>query len=155
MSDVLLRRAAIKDVRGIHKLLMGGAGDGLLLPRPLGELYKHIREFCVLENGDDGSVMGCCALSIVWEDIAEIRSLVVHESLRGKKLGQKLVETCLSEAVALGLPQVFTLTYQTEFFAKLGFRIVEKDTLPNKVWADCIHCPKFPDCDEIAMLLDL
>ena len=152
-SDVVLRKSLVSDVKPIHSMLLGTARDGLLLPRPLGDLYRHIREFYVLEQ--NGQVVGCCALAIIWDNLAEIRSLVVTEELRGKYLGQKLVEACLSEAVALGLSQVFTLTYQDAFFGKLGFRVVQKEVLPNKVWADCINCPKFPDCDEIAMLIDL
>lgn len=152
-SDVLLRKALVADIKPIHSLLISQARDGLLLPRPLGDLYRHVREFYVLELG--GEVVGCCALAIVWDNIAEVRSLVVAEALRRQNLGARLVEACLSEAVALGLHQVFTLTYQDAFFAKLGFKVVAKEVLPNKIWADCIHCPKFPDCDEIAMLVNL
>lgn len=96
--------------------------------------------------------MGCGALSIVWEDIAEVRSLFVDESLRGKGAGRMLVEACLDDARSMGLGKVFTLTYETAFFGKMGFSEVGKDTLPQKIWAVCINCPKFPDCDEIAML---
>lgn len=154
MSDeIMLRKALVSDVKTIHALLMGQAKDGLLLPRPLGDLYRHVREFYVLDDG--GKVVGCCALALAWNDLAEIRSLVVEQGLRGRRLGARLVEACLSEAVTLGLPSVFTLTYKDAFFKKLGFKEVPKDILPNKIWADCIHCPKFPDCDEIAMMVDL
>lgn len=153
MSEIMLRKALVPDVKPIHALLMEQAKEGLLLPRPLGDLYRHLREFYVLER--DGKLVGCCALAIVWDNIAEVRSLVVNKELRGQHLGARLVESCLSEAVTLGLTQVFTLTYQDAFFSKLGFRVINKDVLPNKIWADCIHCPKFPDCDEIAMLVDL
>lgn len=149
----MLRKAIVADVKPIHALLMSQARDGLLLPRPLGDLYRHLREFFVLEQV--GEVKGCCALAIAWDDIAEVRSLVVTDELRGQRLGARLVEACLSEAVTLGLSRVFTLTYQNNFFSKLGFKEVAKEVLPNKIWADCIHCPKFPDCDEIAMLVDL
>jgi amino-acid N-acetyltransferase len=115
------------------------------------DLYRHLREFYVLAD-IGGTVCGCCALAIVWEDIAEIRSLTVREDMRGQGLGRRLVHACMAEAADLGIPRVFTLTYKTEFFSKLGYRVVEKDVLPNKIWADCIHCAKFPDCDEIAML---
>ncbi len=154
MSEITLRKAHMGDVKHIHQMLMASASQGLLLPRPLVDLYRHVREFYVLED-QEGKVSGCCALAIVWEDIAEIRSLVVREDLRGRHLGQALVEACMSEAVTLGIPRVFTLTYQSGFFSKIGYHEVEKDVLPNKVWADCINCPKFPDCDEIAMLVDL
>lgn len=153
MSDFILRKALVPDVKPIHSMLLSLAKDGLLLPRPLGDLYRHVREFFVLEQ--QGKVVGCCALALVWDNIAEVRSLVVAEEFRGQGWGQRLVEACLSEAKELGLPQVFTLTYQNVFFSKIGFVEVTKDVLPNKIWADCIHCPKFPDCDEIAMLIDL
>lgn len=153
MSDLMLRKAIVADVKPIHALLLSQAKDGLLLPRPLGDLYRHVREFYVIDRG--GEVLGCCALAIIWDNIAEVRSLVVADELRKQGWGARLVEVCLSEAVALGLSQVFTLTYQDKFFAKIGFREVGKEVLPNKIWADCIHCPKFPDCDEIAMLVDL
>lgn len=151
--NIVLRKSLVSDVKPIHSLLLGTAREGLLLPRPLGDLYRHIREFYVLEQ--EGRVVGCCALAIIWDNLAEIRSLVVAEEFRGHHQGQKLVEACMSEAVTLGIGQVFTLTYQDVFFNKLGFRVVAKEVLPNKVWADCINCPKFPDCDEIAMLVDL
>ena len=154
-KDLRLRKAAMADVKAVHQLLLKTASEGLLLPRPLGDLYKCVREFYVLEDAASAEVLGCCALSIAWEDLAEIRSLVVHEKLRGGGWGAKLVQACLEEASGLGLSRIFTLTYQDGFFAKLGFVEVKKDVLPNKIWADCIHCPKFPDCDEIAMLLEL
>lgn len=155
MSEYRLRKANINDVKSIHSLLLEVAAEGLLLPRPLAELYNHIREFIVLEDAQTGTAHGCCALSIVWENIAEIRSLVIRKDGRGKNWGRKLVEACLDDAKSLGIYKVFTLTYQDKFFEKLGFRIVEKEVLPNKIWADCINCPKYPDCDEIAMLVDL
>lgn len=149
-----IRRARIADVRFIHGILMHNADNGLLLPRPLNQLYSHIRDFYVLEK-EDGTIGGCCALAITWEDIAEIRSLAVNEALRGQGFGAKLVHICLDEAKELGLKRVFTLTYQVGFFQKLHFAEVSKDVLPQKVWADCIHCPKFPECDEHAMLIEL
>lgn len=153
MSEVMLRKARVLDVKPIHSMLMAQARNGLLLPRPLGDLYRHVREFYIIERED--RVVGCCALAIIWENVAEVRSLVVDENLRGQRWGVRLVEACLSEALTLGLDQVFTLTYQDGFFSKLGFSVVAKETLPNKMWADCIHCPKFPDCDEIAMSINL
>jgi len=99
--------------------------------------------------------MGTCTLCISWEDLGEIRSLAVVEEAQGRGLGSKLVEACLAEAVELGLSRVFVLTLTREFFSRFGFRDIEKSQLPHKIWADCIHCPKFPDCDEIAMILEL
>lgn len=145
-----LHRALIQDIKTIHAFLLGAAEKRLLLPRSLSDLYNHAREFFVLHDAR-GRVAGCCALSIVWEDLAEIRSLFVCEELRGRGAGRVLAEACLDEAKGLGIRKVFTLTYETGFFARLGFEEVTKDVLPQKIWADCIHCPKFPDCDEVAM----
>jgi len=150
-----IRKARIKDVRSIHKILSHYANQALLLPRSLYELYDHLRDFYVAEEGEDGMLMGTCTLCISWEDLGEIRSLAVVEEAQGRGLGSKLVEACLAEAVELGLSRVFVLTLTREFFSRFGFRDIEKSQLPHKIWADCIHCPKFPDCDEIAMILEL
>ncbi len=146
-----IRKAVTADVRPIHAALLGAAAAGAMLPRSLSNLYGHLREFTLLAE-TDGTIRGFCALAVLWEDISEIRSLWLDERLRGRGLGRALVEACLEEARLLGTPKVCTLTYQTEFFARLGFEEMSKDSLPQKVWVDCIHCPKFPDCDETAML---
>ena len=153
---MLIRKAVIRDIKPIHKLL-GYYGDrGLLLPRSLSELYDHLRDFFVVEkNRQEQTVLGVCALGICWEDLAEVKSLAVAEDQQGKKLGLQLVEACLKEASSIGIKKIFTLTYITGFFSKLGFKEVEKSVLPHKVWADCLKCPKFPDCDEVAMLINL
>lgn len=145
-----LQKATVRDIKGIHACLLAGAGAGQLLPRPLSDLYSHTRDFYILTNSDY-AIAGCCALSIVWDNQAEVRSLFVHEDLRRHGLGRRLVEACFNDALDFGLHRVFTLTYRPDFFSTLGFAEVGKDTLPQKIWADCIHCPKFPDCDEIAM----
>ena len=155
MNEFLVRKATVGDVRTIHALLMELAGEQMLLPRSFHELYKHLRDFMVAEHREMKKVVGCCALSIAWEDLAEIRSLAVSLEHRGKGLGRTLVEDCLSEAVTLGLYRIFTLTYQDGFFSRIGFQEVGKEVLPHKVWADCINCPKFPECDEVAMTIDL
>jgi amino-acid N-acetyltransferase len=152
----MIRKALTTDIGDIHKLLNRYANDGLLLPRALSELYDHLRDFYVLmDDQDKGVVIGACALGICWEDLAEIRSLVVSKDQQGNRFGAELVAACLDEARALGLKRVFTLTYIPEFFSKMGFREVEKSELPHKVWADCFKCTKFPDCDETAMILTL
>ena len=152
--NTMIRKATIVDVGHIHKLLNHYADEGLLLPRALSELYDHLRDFFVLEDDHRrGTIVGTCALGICWEDLAEIRSLAVSRDQQGKNLGTELVMACLNEARDLGLRRIFTLTYIPEFFSKLGFREVEKSELPHKVWADCLKCTKFPDCDEIAMVL--
>jgi amino-acid N-acetyltransferase len=154
MSSIRLQKARVGDVRGIQALLRDCADKGQLLPRALTNLYKHVRDFYVAER-EDGSLAACCGLSIVWEDLAEIRSLVVADAFRGQGLGRRIVLECLGEADALGVQRVFALTYQEGFFKRLGFAEVDKDVLPQKIWADCIHCPKYPDCDETAVLLNL
>ena len=148
-----IRKAVLADIKTIHAMLLGAAAEGMLLPRSLSQLYAHCRDFFLVEF--EGKVAGCCALSIVWDNLVEIRSLYVDESLRYKGFGRVLVEACLQEARELGANSAFTLTYKDDFFAKLGFAEVTKDVLPQKIWADCIHCPKFPDCDEIAMRRDI
>lgn len=155
MGQPFIRKARMQDVKTIHRLLMDCASDGLLLPRPLNQLYSHLREFYVIDPDDGSPITGCCSLAIIWEDLTEVRSLAVAESARKSGFGSKLVEACLSESVTLGIYKVFTLTYQVNFFRKLGFEVVTKDTLPQKVWADCINCPKFPECDETAMQIVL
>lgn len=124
-----------------------------MIPRSLNELYESIRDFLVSEDG--GAITGACALHILWEDLAEIRSLAVREEHQRMGTGRKLVRRCLSEARSLGIDRVFVLTYQPDFFKKLGFTDIEKSSLPQKIWGDCIRCPKFPECDEHALILDL
>lgn len=153
--NVVLRKAKMADVRTIHRLLMDCAAKRLLLPRSYTEIYSHLRDFIVAEDADTGEVVGCCALAITWEGLAEVRSLVVAEEARGMGVGRRLVEACVSDALTFGIYKVFALTYQVDFFRKLGFQEVSKDVLPQKVWADCIKCPQFPECDEVAMMIEL
>jgi len=152
----MLRKAKIQDVKSIHAILTHYADQSLLLPRSLSELYDHLRDFYVIESSEvKGNLLGVCTLSISWEDLGEIRSLAVVEESQKRGLGSKLVEACLSEVVELGLRKVFVLTLIKDFFTRFGFKEVEKSLLPHKIWTDCMKCPKFPDCDEIAMILEL
>jgi amino-acid N-acetyltransferase len=146
----MLRKASIKDIKKIHSIINTSASNGEMLPRSLGELYDNMRDYFVYE--DKGKVLGTCALHICWEDLAEIRSLCVAESSRKKGIGRMLVEVCIEEAKQLNIPRIFLLTYQDMFFTKCGFILVDKKELPQKIWSDCIRCPKFPECDEIAMI---
>lgn len=155
-TEVMIRKAIIEDIRPVHRLLSSYGEKGLLLARPLSELYDHLRDFSVLTvQGGAEPIIGVCALGICWEDLAEIRSLAVAEGYKRMGYGARLVQGCLEEAVCLGLKKVFALTYVEGFFASLGFRRVEKSVLPHKVWADCLRCAKYPDCDETAMVIDL
>lgn len=152
-----LRKARITDVKGMHKLIMNTSeDDGLVLPRSYNQLYSHLRDFFVVaDEKDEDEIIGCCALSICWENLAEVRSLVVAQSARGQKLGRRLIEACLSDAVTLGIYRVFALTNTPDFFRHMGFTECSKDSLPQKVWSDCLNCPRFPDCDEIALHMEL
>lgn len=149
----MIRKARLTDAKAIHALINSYALEGLLLPRSLNELYENIREYYVWE--ENGRIIGVCGLHVAWEDLAEVRGLAVDGSAAGRGIGRALVEKCLDEARELAVPRVFALTYQEGFFYKMGFKEVDKQTLPQKIWADCLKCVKFPDCDETAMLLEL
>jgi amino-acid N-acetyltransferase len=149
----MLRKAQIDDIKDIWKLLTHFAGRGDMLSRSLSELYESLRDFYIFE--EEGRLIGAAALHIVWEDLAELRSVAVAEEAELKGVGTKLVNACIDEAKALGLKRVFCLTYKPKFFGRFGFRVADKAELPHKVWGDCIKCVKFPDCDEIAMVLNL
>jgi amino-acid N-acetyltransferase len=152
----MIRKAIIEDIKPVHRLLNSYGEKGLLLARPLSELYDHLRDFSVLTvEGVSDPIIGVCALNICWEDLAEIRSLAVVDGYKRLGYGARLVQCCLREAAGLGLKKVFALTYEEGFFKSLGFIKVEKSVLPHKVWADCLRCAKYPDCDEIAMVIDL
>lgn len=151
----MLRKARISDVKNIQKLLTLFASRGEMLSRSLSELYESVRDFYVMVDDEDGRLLGAAALHIVWEDLAEIRSVAVAEDAGRTGVGTALVAACIKEAEQWDLKRVFCLTYKPEFFARFGFQLVDKATLPQKVWGDCIKCPKFPDCDENAMTLNL
>ena len=145
----MLRKARINDIKAIHKLINAAAGRGEMLPRPLAELYDNVRDYYVYE--EKGEAVGACALHICWENLAEIRSLCVAKSMRKQGIGRKLVNACVKEAKEFGLSRLFVLTYQYNFFGRMSFVETDKKELPQKIWTDCIKCPKFPECDEIAM----
>jgi amino-acid N-acetyltransferase len=149
----MLRKAQIADIKNIWKLLSHFAERGDMLSRSLSELYEALRDFYIFE--EEGKLIGAAALHIVWENLAEIRSVAVAEEAERKGIGTKLVNACIDEAKSLGLSRVFCLTYKPEFFGRFGFKVADKTELPQKVWGDCIKCPKFPECDEIAMILNL
>jgi amino-acid N-acetyltransferase len=156
LTRCVIRKAHIKEVVQIHRLLSHYGGQGLLLSRSLSEIYDHLRDFFIMEDeSKKGEILAVCALGICWEDLAEIRSLAVMGDCHGNDFGTMMVKKCLEEAIELGVKKVFTLTYAMGFFSKIGFRQIEKSALPHKIWADCFKCPKFPDCDEIAMMMEL
>lgn len=153
----MIRRARTEDVKKIYALLQYFSAKELLLGRSLSSLYDQLRDFLVYEDPQypEKGILGVGALHVCWEDLAEIRSLAVVDGEHGRGIGRALVQACIDDMKVLGLARVFTLTYQPDFFAKLGFRKVDKSELPHKVWSDCIHCPKFPDCNEEAMIREI
>ncbi|HNT33420.1 MAG TPA: N-acetyltransferase [bacterium] len=148
-----IRRAHVTEVTAIKSLIDRQVTKNLMLPRALNEIYQNLRDFFVYFRDD--RVVGCVALHIVWENLAEVRSLAVEEDYRGLGLGKYLVERAVEDARELSIPRVFALTYVPDFFEKLGFRRIDKMELPHQVWADCVKCHKFPDCGEIPLVLDL
>jgi len=148
----LIRKATLKDVKTIHRIIGDQALHGHLLPRAVSELYSQVRDFLVAITDDSGDILGCGALHLVWEDLAEIRSLAVTSDFQKQGLGGRLVEALIAESREMGVKRVFVLTYRQAFFERLGFQVMDKSLLPHKIWADCIKCTKFPECDEIAMV---
>ena len=149
----MIRKAKIQDAEKIRELVNFFAHKDQMLPLSLNEVYERLRDFSVHE--ENGGICGCVALHVSWTDLAEVRSLAVREDMQGKKIGKNLVEAVLAEAKSMDIPRVFSLTYIPEFFQKFGFRKIDKSELPHKIWADCLKCPKFPDCDEVALMLEL
>jgi amino-acid N-acetyltransferase len=151
--SIKVEKARISDVPQMHKLINQFANRGEMLARPLSEIYENIRDFYVVRRGR--KVIGCAALHVMWSDLAEVKSVAVAEELQKQGIGDRLIAACLEEARALGIGTVFCFTYKPGFFQKKGFGEVDKMTLPHKVWTECLRCPKFPNCDETAMTLQL
>jgi amino-acid N-acetyltransferase len=148
-----IEKAKISDVPQMHKLINYFADKGEMLPRPLSELYENIRDYFVVRQGE--GVIACIALHISWSDLAEIKSVAVAEGSQEQGIGAQLVKACLEEAKGLGIATLFCLTYKPAFFEKFDFKQVDKMELPRKVWTECYRCPKFPDCDEVALIYNL
>ncbi len=143
------KKAVTGDAKAVFDLMSQYTECGILLPRNLSETYRNVRDFFVCRNKD--IIVGCASLQIVWEDLAEIKSLAVEREKWGGGIGTCLVRACLDEAREMHMPTVFVLTREAGFFKTLGFEPIDKSQLPQKVWSDCVVCPKFPDCDEEAM----
>jgi amino-acid N-acetyltransferase len=146
-----VEKANISDAQQMHELVNRLADKGEMLPRALSEIYEKLRDYSVVRDSNN-RVLACVALHICWVDLAEIRSLAVCEDMQDRGLGSLLIKACLDEAKELGIPTIFCLTYKPAFFEKHNFRQVDKMELPRKVWSECFHCPKFPDCDEVALI---
>ena len=149
----MIRKASVGDIKAIQELINFYAEKDKMLPRSLNELYENIRDFFVYE--EDGKVLGCVALHVAWEDLAEIKSLAVAESIQKQKIGSTLVRSVFEDAKTLKVKRIFALTYVPEFFEKFGFKKVKHAKLPHKIWSECIKCIKFPDCEEVAMVIDI
>jgi amino-acid N-acetyltransferase len=149
----MIRKATLADTRQIQKVVNAYAAKGEMLPLAISEICERILEFFVWE--EEGEILGCCAMHPSWEDLVELRSIAVTEAGAKKGIGTALVKSVLETSKEIGAKKIFLLTYKPDFFSKFGFIIVEKDTLPKKIWSDCLKCTKFPDCDETAMQLEL
>lgn len=149
----MIRKAVVSDVEKVHKIINYFASKDLMLPRSLREIYENIRDYFVYIDG--GEIIGCAALHVFWKDLSELKSLAVQEPHQKKGVGGELLRECIQEAKSLGVERLFVLTYQPEFFQHRGFRLVEKESLPHKIWTECIRCPKFPDCNEVPLILDI
>ena len=149
-ADAMIRNATIDDVPAMQRIINSHAELGKMLFKSLSQLYENLRDFAVYEL--DGRVVACVGLAILWADLAEVRSLAVDESARGRGIGSQLVLWCVREAERLQIRKLMSLTYEQRFFDRLGFEVVDKESLPLKVWTDCVKCPKAAHCDEIAMV---
>jgi len=149
--NATVRKARVKDAERIQELVNYWAKQDEMLFRPLSEIYDFLRDYWVWE--EDGRLLGSAALHVDWKDLAELRSVAVDPDEQGRGIGTGLVQRCLDEARELGVTRVFALTYRPGFFGRFGFAECSKDELPRKIWSECIRCPKFPECDEIAMMV--
>ena len=149
----MIRKANIKDIKQIQDLINFFAKQDLMLPRSLNELYESLRDFWVVE--EKHKVIACCALHVSWEDLAEIKCLAVKKDRQKQGLGTQLIQACLKEAKELSAKKIFTLTYKPDYFKRFGFRKIRNSQLPHKIWAECINCCKFPNCQETALLKKL
>ena len=160
-SDFPIRKATVSDVKGMLELINGFAGANLMLPRGPKDLFENIRDFVVATEhkaapGQEAPfIIACGGLHVLWENLAEVRSLAIHPDYQHKGLGRKLVEFMKKEAAQLGVNRLYTFTLAEDFFKMLGFRPREKEELPSKLWDDCSRCPKFFKCDEVGMVLEL
>ncbi len=149
----MIRKATLDEATAMQQLINAAARRGQMLNRALSEIYENIRDYYVAV--ERRRIVGVCGMHVKWEDLAEIKSLVVAPSRQQKGLGRQLVEACIAEGLEMGVRRFYALTYVADFFKKLGFKQVRRERLPQKVWSECIRCHKFPDCDEVALLLEI
>ena len=150
-----IRPAKVTDVKQIHKLVESYADNKEMLHRSLNSIYENIQEYIVAED-ENGKIAACGALHVSWEDLAEVKALAVAQEYMRQGLGTKIVEQLQKNAKELGVGKVFSLSFKPDFFIKkLGYRIIPKETLPHKIWSECINCHLFPDCGEVPLLKEL
>lgn len=149
-----IRPAKVTDVKEIHKLVESYANKNEMLHRSLNSIYENIQEYVVIEN-EEGKIIACGALHVSWEDLAEIKALAVSEKYKGQGFGRKIVKKLESNADDLGVSKVFALSFKPDFFIKLGYKVIPKESLPHKIWNECINCHLFPDCGEVPLLISL
>ena len=149
-AGLAVRKAGMRDIPAILDLINGYAALGVMLPRTEFEMSESIRDFTVVTNGNE--LLGCGALHFYSPTLGELRSLAVHEHAKTHGVGRRVVEALVDEAARYELDAVFAFTYVVEFFNKVGFHAVERGVLPLKAWKDCLRCPKFQACDEVAVL---
>ena len=150
---VEIRKAKVSDVEQVYEMIDEYAQLRVLLPRTKESLYQSLQTIYVAVIDD--KVVGSASLTILDKELAEIRSLVVDSKVGKRGIGKLLVEKIVDETKKLEIDKLISLTYQVEFFQKCGFEVTVKDTMPQKVWKDCINCPKMPSCDEIAMVFHI
>jgi amino-acid N-acetyltransferase len=148
----MIRKARLSDIRTVHRLIAEQSRHGHILPRAISDLYAQVRDFSVRVAEGTDDLICCGALHIVWEDLAEIRSLAVKMELHGRGVGTEMIHALLEESRQMEIQRVFVLTNRVTLFERLGFSLMDKNQLPHKIWADCIRCTKFPECDEVALV---
>jgi amino-acid N-acetyltransferase len=146
-----IRPAKVMDVKEIHKLIEYHANNKEMLHRSLSAIYENIQEFVVLENED--KIVGCGALHVSWENLAEIKALAISDEYKGQGFGRKIVKTLQYNAKNIGVSRVFALSFKPKFFIKLGYEVIPKETLPHKIWSECINCHLFSECGEVPLLI--
>jgi amino-acid N-acetyltransferase len=151
---ITIRPAHVSDAKAICSLVNYYAERGRMLHRSLESAYLGLRDFLVAVD-ESGAVVGCVAVGIFWSDLAEVKSLAVAGSQQGKGIGAKLVKAAIASARKLGIKKLFALTLEKDFFQRHNFDTIDRECLPEKVWRECIYCPKVDACDEIAMMLSL
>jgi amino-acid N-acetyltransferase len=153
MAGMIIREARVPDAQSINMLISSHAEIDRMLFRSMPDIYENLQTFLVAEEA--GRVVGCCAIQVIWSDLAEVKSLAVATDWFGKGIGKSLVMAAVEKAKAMGVKKVFALTLENRFFERLGFTKTDTEQLPMKVWSDCSKCPKQDHCDETAYILAL